>query len=115
MGAIHFSLDANLVQALRATLPLECFVETGTFRGDTAHAMAPLFPSVHTIELADELYKRAVERLAPLQNVTVVHGSSPEALKGLAKTLSGKSVLYWLDAHWCGGETGGAAYECPVL
>jgi len=115
MGAIHFSLDANLVRALRARLPLESFVETGTFRGDTAHAMAPLFPSVHTIELADELYKRAVERLAPLQNVTVVHGSSPEALKGLSKTLRGKSILYWLDAHWCGGETSGAAYECPVL
>jgi FkbM family methyltransferase len=115
MGAIHFSLDPNLVRALRAQLPLESFVETGTFRGDTAHAMAPHFPSVHTIELADELYARAVERLAPLKNVTVVHGSSPEALKSLWKTLSGKSVLYWLDAHWCGGPTSGAAYECPVL
>jgi len=115
MGAIHFSLDPNLVRALRTTLPLETFVETGTFRGDTAHAMAALFPSVHTIELSDELYQRAVERLAPLQNVTPIHGSSPEALKALAKPLARKSVLYWLDAHWCGGETSGDTYECPLM
>jgi FkbM family methyltransferase len=115
MGAIHFSLDPNLVHALRATLLLDSFVETGTFQGDTAQAMAALFSSVHTVELSDLLYAKAVERLAPLQNVTVIHGHSPDALKGLAKTLARQSVLYWLDAHWCGGRTSGDSYECPLL
>jgi FkbM family methyltransferase len=115
MGAIHFSLDPNLVHALRGTLPLEAFVETGTFQGDTACAMAALFASVHTIELSEELYGRAAARLASLANVTAMHGNSPDSLKGLATKLAGKSVLYWLDAHWCGGATSGDSYECPLL
>jgi FkbM family methyltransferase len=117
MGAIHFSLDPNLVHALRTTLPLESFVETGTFQGDTANAMAAHFSNVHTVELSEPLYAKAVDRLAPLKNVTVIHGSSPDALRDLSKTLAAKSTLYWLDAHWCGGgETSGRhTNECPLL
>ena len=35
MGAISFSIDENLVKELRKFLPLEIFIETGTFLGDS--------------------------------------------------------------------------------
>ena len=115
MGAIHFSLDPHLVQALKRSLPLATFVETGTFRGDTTAAMSPHFEKVYTAELAEELFNKAKSRFEQTSNVNVIHGSSPEILSSLSSELANQSVLYWLDAHWCGGETDGRAYECPLI
>ncbi len=115
MGAIHFSLDLNLVQALKRTLPLATFVETGTFRGDTSAAVSPHFEKVYTVELAEELFNNAKARFANVSHVKAIHGSSPEILTSLSSELANKSVLYWLDAHWCGGPTDGRAYECPLI
>jgi hypothetical protein len=42
MGSIHFSLDLELVQALRKSLPLQVFVETGTFPGVRSRALTVL-------------------------------------------------------------------------
>jgi FkbM family methyltransferase len=115
MGAIHFSVDPELVRALRRALPLRVFVETGTYRGDTAAAVAGEFDSVITIELAAAIHSAAAARLAPMSNVTALLGHSPEVLRGLAPRLASESVLYWLDAHWCGSETGGQPHECPLV
>ena len=114
MGAVHFSIDLELVRALRRELPLRTFVETGTFRGDTAVVAAQEFDQVTTIELAAQLHARAVARLAPYPNVTARRGSSPDVLRELAPKLANESVLYWLDAHWCGEATSGEKYECPL-
>jgi FkbM family methyltransferase len=115
MGAIHFSLDPHLVQALKRSLPLVTFVETGTYRGDTTAAMSPHFEKVYTAELAEELFNKAKSRFEKTSNVDVIHGSSPEILSSLSGELANQSVLYWLDAHWCGGETDGRVYECPLI
>jgi hypothetical protein len=114
MGAINFSLDDELVRALKKTLPLDYFVETGTFEGDTAIAAAAHFGHVYTIELSDEIYRSTAARLSTLVNVQPIHGSSPESLRELKPNLRLKSVLYWLDAHWCGTNTSGKYYECPL-
>jgi hypothetical protein len=115
LGAIHFSVDIELIRALRKHLPLTVFVETGTFKGDTTASVAALFPKVITVELAAELYEGARERLAAFPNVQTIQGSSPEAIRSLMGELASVGVLYWLDAHWCGGPTAGAQSECPLL
>ena len=115
MGAIHFSVDPELVGALRRVLPLRVFFETGTFRGDTAAAVAPEFEKVHTVEVSVPVHARAAARLSAYRNVSVILGNSPAVLRELGGQLASASVLYWLDAHWCGGETGGAQQECPLL
>ena len=114
MGAIHFSLDLELVRALRRALPLRIFVETGTFRGDTTASVAGEFSAVVTIELSAELHAAAAARLAALPNVTARCGASQDVLAELAPSLASESVLYWLDAHWCGPGTGGQQDECPL-
>ncbi len=115
MGAIHFSLDLNLVTALRTQLPLKVFVETGTFRGDTTAAVANSFPEIHTVEFSRAIFDQTAERLRGLANVNMIFGSSPDALLQMREKLKSESVLYWLDAHWCGGSTSGEQYECPLL
>jgi len=115
LGAVHFSLDPALIQALRRHLPLRNFVETGTFEAQTTTTVAPLFDRVVTVELSPTLYRRALQRCAEFSQVEVIQGASPDVLRSRASEWSATSTLYWLDAHWCGGVTGGVADECPVL
>jgi hypothetical protein len=93
LGAIHFSLDPRLVQALRTTLTLPVFLESGTYRGDTASAAAALFEQVYTVELSSELYAQAEARFASLANVSRRLGDSPQVISELAPQLASQSVF----------------------
>lgn len=115
MGALHFGLDPRLLEALRRQLPLRLFFETGTFEAGTTTAVAPHFDRVWTVELSPVLCDRARQKLATFRHVEVIHGSSPDVLRTRAPVLGSSSVLYWLDAHWCGGPTSGVTNECPLL
>lgn len=116
MGAVHFSLDMELIAALKKSVQLDVFCETGTFEGDTASDVAERFARVYTVELSEQLYDRAVARLQPFSNIEVIHDESAAALTRLRDALSEQSVLYWLDAHWCVAEdTAGEMSQCPLL
>ena len=54
MGAVHFSLDTNLVKAIKSVLSLDVFVETGTFKGDTIENVKDYFTEIHSVELSEE-------------------------------------------------------------
>jgi lipopolysaccharide transport system ATP-binding protein len=116
MGAVSFSVDRGLLEGLKAALPLEVFVETGTFEGDSALVAAALFPRVHTIELSEAFAERARARLRHLPGVEVHQGRSAEVLRALRSGLAGRAVVYWLDAHWSGtDDADGVGAPCPLL
>src|SRR5919197_4861798 len=115
MGAVHFSIDRRLLARLTELLPLKVFVETGTYEGDSLQAATDFFDELHTIELSDELFARAAERFEGSPQVQVHHGSSPDVLGELSGRLRRRSVLYWLDAHWCGEDSARGEVECPLL
>ena len=115
MGEVFFSIDLELLKVLKGLLPLETFVETGTFQGNTTAILANMFGCVHTVERSEELFVAARQKLAGQPNVELHHGSSPTVLTKLSPSLTGKSVGYWLDAHWCGSNTAGHDDECPLL
>lgn len=107
------SVDLRFASDLRDRLALTRAVETGTFRGVTARALAGVFPTVVTIELAAELHARAVTSLSDLSGVTALQGHSAQRLGEIAD--AGTPTLYFLDGHWSGGMTEGVNDECPVL
>lgn len=116
MGAVNFSIDTSLVQHLRQALPLDVFVETGTFEGEAVARTLPFFTEIHTIELSDQFATAAKERFSSNPTVTVYQGDSSDVLRSLRRRLRNASVLYWLDAHWCvGSRTGAARSQCPLL
>jgi len=97
-------------------LPLRSFVETGSFHGDTIAAVAGEFDTVVSIECDPVLHAAAASRFAGVPNVSVYLGHSPDILRELPPRFLGQSVVYWLDAHWCGGGgTGNTHSECPLL
>lgn len=106
-------LPQELARDLRDRLGLERAIETGTYRGAGALILASVFPEVVTIELDEELHRRAAERLSRHPGITAVQGSSRVQLGPLVDPR--RPTLYWLDGHWSGGITAGAEDECPVL
>ena len=83
----------------------ETFIETGTYLGETAAAMAKVYRQVHTVEIHDELYYNAAERLRQHGNVTTHHGNSSDILPTILAKIDGPAV-FWLDAHYSGPKTG---------
>lgn len=116
MGAVSFSLDKRLVDALKSVLPLNVLIETGTFKGDTVFVLESYFDKVVSIELSEALWADAAQRFADYSHVRILQGNSEDKLRELRKELQDQEVLYWLDAHWCvGGSTAGELSQCPLL
>lgn len=116
MGAVSFSIDMGLVAALKKALPLDVFVETGTFHGDTVELVKDQFREIHTVELSPEHYEAACSRFRGQVQIDLAYGDSATALATWASGLRGKSVMYFLDAHWCVADnTAGEASQCPLL
>ncbi len=116
MGAVSFSLDRKLVECLKASLPLDVLVETGTFEGDTIANVGELFSEVYSVELSQELYEKTQQRFALQSHVHLYCEQSAHVLAQLRLELSLRSVLYWLDAHWCvAAGTSGETSQCPLL
>ncbi|ELW8960757.1 glycosyltransferase [Yersinia enterocolitica] len=116
MGAVNFSIDPTLVRILNKALPLDVFVETGTFKGDTIASIRDLFDEIYSVELSSEYYDIAVQRFIGDAHIHLVHADSPSAIQTWMPELNGKSVLYFLDAHWCAAENTASIFsQCPLL
>jgi hypothetical protein len=90
------------------------FVETGTYQGETARFASQHFQRVATIEGSEALYRAAKQQLRSCSNVECLCGDSRNHLARLVRDLRGPT-LFWLDAHWSGGETFGEQAECPIM
>jgi len=115
MGAVDFSIDVSLVEILKGMLPLEIFVETGTFEGDAVQQVRSFFQELYTVESSAEYYDRACERFKSDPAIHTFHGPSAKLLAEIMPRLASRSVLYWLDAHCCGEELAKDVPQCPLL
>ena len=113
MGVVNFGAPHEFVLALRDSLGFENFVETGTFHGYTAAWAAQHFRSVYTVERSETLYRRASGKLEEYANVTREWNDTEPFLSTKLEMVS--PAIFWLDAHWSGGETAGIDDECPLL
>jgi hypothetical protein len=102
MGAFSYSIDPRLVSCLCRMLPLEVFVETGTFKGGSLRVALRYFKECHSVEASGVCYAGSVKRFAGVSAVHLAHGRSDAWLLELRSYFAGKAVLFWLDAHWCG-------------
>lgn len=113
MGIHRFGAPWDEIRYLAGEMSLQTFVEGGTFKGETAREAARRFPRVITIERSDAMFAVAREALSACDNVHLLQGDTRTHLPAIAAT--NDRILYWLDAHWSGGETYGRGDECPLL
>lgn len=99
-------LPITFLQKLKKDFEVDTFIETGTYKGDTALQAARVFTRVHTIELLPENYRSAKKRLKPHHHVNCIEGDSARILQNYRKYSPTRAVL-WLDAHNSGEGTTG--------
>lgn len=108
------SLNPTFIEDLNSAFNLDVFVETGTYLGDSAIVASETFKQVHTIELSDNLYQRAIERFKDNPKIRCYLGDSADVMRKLVPALSGR-VLFWLDGHYSGGITSSGKGNTPIL
>tara|TARA_B110001450_G_C17568021_1_gene459606 strand:- start:290 stop:904 length:615 start_codon:yes stop_codon:yes gene_type:complete len=86
------------------------FVETGTYYGVTIDKMIPYFESIYSIEIDQSLYTYNSMFYKNNSAVKLKLGDSkfilPEILSTIKKDSDNFPVIFWLDGHYSGHETG---------
>ncbi len=114
MGMIRQGPPEFIILHLLEKYAIPNFVETGTFLGNTTYWASKYFERVFTIEFSEPIYRQAIEKYGDIDNITFLYGHTRAILAEIVPLLDVPS-LFWLDAHWSGGQTYGAQDECPVL
>lgn len=105
---------ARTVKKYARKYGLRCFVETGTYRGGMIVAVKGDFDEIYSIELSEKVHEFARERFARDTHVKLICGDSGEELPGLVEGLA-RPALFWLDAHYSGGETTEGTKGNPIM
>lgn len=101
------------LRAAAAEHGLIAFVETGTFVGDTLEAMRGAFSELHSIELSDDYYARALKRFADMPSITLWQGDSGDVLPIVLQKVR-SPTLFWLDGHHSGADTAHGEQATPI-
>ena len=78
---------------------LTTFLETGTYKGESAKIVSQYFQKVITIENNHDNYKDAVYNLKDVINCKPYFGNSPEIMNIVLEEYS-NNTFFFLDAHW---------------
>ena len=113
MGLINFGVPEEEIEFLKHVMKLDVFVEGGTYKGGTAKSMGKKFRKIFTIEKSDIMFEIAKENLKDTNNITLLKGDTREHLDSIIA--NNENILFWLDAHWSGGDTYGEKDECPLI
>ena len=72
------------------------------------------FRKIISIEVADELWKKAVTRFNKYKHISILKGDSGKILPVVTKELN-EQAIFWLDGHYDFGITSKGEKDCPIL
>jgi len=97
-------IKEGLVEYYGLDYGIRVFVETGTYYGIMVDAMKDHFERIYSIEIDPLLYRNAVNDFSQYPHITILHGDSGEVLPSILEQIK-EPALFWLDAHYSGGNT----------
>lgn len=97
----------------RYAIPHACWIETGTYRGDTTKFLSSIAREVISIEPQPELAETARTRLRSLSNVQILTGTSEALFSEVVAGVTGP-CCFWLDGHYSSGTTYKGEMDTPV-
>lgn len=93
---------------------IECFIETGTYKGDTIEYVKNDFEKIFTIELSDKYADESIERFKNEQKIKVIRGDSQIELPKLLNNTK-QPCVFWLDGHYSYADTASSTKKTPIL
>lgn len=96
---------------------VDCFVETGTYMGQSTLSASKVFDTVHTIEIVEDLQIKARNKCKDADNIFFHLGDTVQLLPAIVNGLADeqKGVLWFLDAHQSGADTSNNGEWVPLL
>jgi hypothetical protein len=92
----------------------DCFVEAGTYLGDTVEFFLPHADRIVSVEIDEGLWRAATTRFSGHPRAEIVRGDAEQEIPRILAEL-GRPALVWLDGHHSGEGTGrGEQYEPAV-
>lgn len=110
---MRFGIPEQETRWLKEKINLTTVIEGGTYQGETAKRLSSDFAKVFTIEKSEVMFEEAKKNIGDIQNITQLRGDTRNHLPKLVS--ENDDILFWLDAHWSGGDTYGEQDECPLL
>jgi len=108
------SIDINFLHQLKDNYKnYNCFIETGTYLGETITVMENLFEKLFTIEVDHKLYINAKQKYGNTK-INFLLGDSSNIFKTLLPTIK-DNTIFFLDGHYSSGITGKGNKDCPLL
>ena len=98
----------------RYSPPNSCWVETGTYLGQTSRKLSKFARTLKTIEPDSNLFNFSSNRLRRFKKIQVLFGKSENILEKCLEDASG-SICFWLDGHFSGDVTYKGDLETPIL
>jgi len=107
------SIDKSFLEKLHDNYTkYPCFIESGTFNGDTIFSVEPLFDTLHTIEFSEKYYNNTRNRYTG-DKIKFILGDSSIVFEHLLPTITDKCIFF-LDGHWSSDDTGHSSKDCPL-
>jgi hypothetical protein len=108
------SIDLNLLLKLKENYTnYNCFVETGTYQGETIFNLEPYFTKLITIEFDNILFNHTKNRYIG-NKIDFILGDSSDVFKTLLPKIN-TNTIFFLDGHYSGGITGRSLKDCPLI
>lgn len=115
MGQVFPGIHPTVALHLKDTFGLKCFVETGTYMGNTVKWAIDNFDKVISIEITKAFHKHVLNTVHS-PNLQLILGDSATKLAEVCASLNNEPTLFWLDAHWTGEKEYPLPYErFPLL
>jgi hypothetical protein len=93
---------------------IRTLVETGTYCGDMVNATKNIFGKIFSVELDKTFYEQAKKKFAKFAHISIIQGDSSEVLPYILAEVT-QPCLFWLDAHYSGGNTAKGDIETPIM
>mgnify|MGYP001158785050 CR=1 FL=1 len=92
------------------------WIETGTYKGDSAAFLSTISAFVYSIEPSEKYFNLSSKNLKGIKNIELINDVSVNGIKTILDSLDNRrNVCFWLDGHYSGADTYKGKEDTPVM